>query len=274
MGAALDGRNGMLWSSGPLWGPSTGPFDLAAALRQADDSFEWLVFNDITAALMWHVIRDDRSTTRTLLVTVSSGIGARLWDGVRRRIPLDPECGLQGEIGHLPISFMMDGKIIERDCDCGGKNHLNAFCSGSAIPSLLAAAVDRATPKLLSSSPLANEVNPGFTELAAAVKSEDEFALSLVSHLTRPLADLLLCQLTFDPEIERIIITGGVVHGLGHNYFESVLAHLDRIGLYEVSARAPAFFRERLELGLADDSAGLMGAAIMAASYSYGEQQI
>jgi hypothetical protein len=72
-----------------------------------------------------------------MLVTVSSGIGSRLYDHRARRIPYDCSHGVQGEIGHLVFPFELDGKLINRPCECGGWNHMNAFASGRGIAQTL-----------------------------------------------------------------------------------------------------------------------------------------
>lgn len=265
MGAALDGRTGYLWSSGPLWGPESRPFDLAAALRTEAPEVHWVIVNDITAALMWHVTRSERLLEKTTLITVSSGIGCRSWDGRRRTIPLDPTCGLQGEIGHLPIPFLVGRKLVERTCDCGGPNHLNAFCSGSGISALLPLFAERLAEDYRGSSLADREpARLGFADLIGSARRQERFAHRVLELVTRPLAGLLLHQLTLEPEVDRIILTGGVVHGLAPYYMDSLLGNLERLGLYQISEREPRFFRQRLEVGQADDRSGLLGAALMA----------
>ncbi|QRK10072.1 ROK family protein [Archangium violaceum] len=267
MGAALDGRTGFLWNSGPLWGPECRPFELGAALEATAPGVRWTVVNDISAALLWHVARAGWPPGRTVLVTISTGIGSRTWDGERRRIPLDPVCGMQGEIGHLPITFRLGDAVLERACDCGGPNHLNAFCSGSALTALLPRFA-RQYAELLRGTPLAESApeSLGFTDLAASAQRAEPFARRVLEDLTRPLAEVLLHQFTLDPDVERVVLTGGVLHGLAPHYLDVLLAQLERLGLYQLSAREPGFFRTRLVTGQDDDQAGLLG-AVLAASF-------
>lgn len=265
MGAALDGRNGFVWNSGPLWGPTSRPFDLGAALAAADPGTRWVVVNDITAALLWHVARDTAGEGRTTLVTVSTGIGCRTWDARRRLIPLDPVCGLQGEIGHLPVAFRLGARLLDRDCDCGGPNHLNAFCSGVGIAALLPL-LAREFAGDYAASPRASAAGeaPGLRELGESAGAGEPFARRALAAFTRPLAEMLLHLFTLDPENERVLVTGGVVHGLAPHYLDALLDQLEGIGLYQVSAREPEFFRRRLQAGQADDQAGLLGAGLAA----------
>jgi threonine dehydrogenase-like Zn-dependent dehydrogenase/predicted NBD/HSP70 family sugar kinase len=264
MGAALDGRTGYIWNSGPLWGPQSKPFDLAQALRAQAPDVHWLVVNDVTAALMWHVARASMPPAKATLITVSSGIGARTWDGHRRVIPLDPVSGTQGEIGHLSISFHVNERRVERSCDCGGPNHLNAFCSGSGIERLLPLFADAFSEDYQSSSLAGYEPSRlGFAELIGSAQREERFAARVLETVTLPLAEILLTMLTLDPEVDRIILTGGVVHSLAPHYMVSLLRNLERLGLYQISDREPRFFQERLYVGQSDDMAGLLGAALM-----------
>lgn len=271
IGAALNAHTGLLLNSGPLWGPTCQPWDLHAALSaQEPTTMTWVIVNDITAALRQHVAEAaGECFTKMTLLTVSTGLGCRTYDARTRMVPTDSVHGLQGEIGHLPITFEFDGHRLDRPCDCGGLNHLNAFCSGRGIEGLLpiVAALcpaDYAASLLATGWPRRPQARC-FTDFATAVHARDGYALRLLDAVTRPVADMLRHLLTFDPEVDRIILTGGVVHGLGPLYLASLYHHLDTVGLYQISNYDPGYFERRIRLGRADDAAGLLGAARIAA---------
>lgn len=273
MGAALNAHTGLILNSGPLWGPACEPFDLLAALRKREPGIEWTIVNDITAALLRYARLYERdSLSKLLLVTVSTGIGCRVYDARSQTVPVDRLYGLQGEIGHLPIAFEYKGRPIELQCDCGGLNHMNAFCSGRGIEALIRVlatlyAQDSQASLLLDAVQGVPE-HLRFEHFAKAVADDDAFARDILDSVTLPLARMLLNLFTLDPEVERVILAGGAVHTLGEKYLNSLLSHLDAIGLYQISQRDPSFFRRQIWLGLPDDNAGLFGAAIAAKSHT------
>lgn len=271
LGAAVDHRSGLVLGSGPLWGPLGGSFDLAGALAASRPSVRWTVVNDVTAALL-DCMNDPGiraagpATGRIMLITVSTGIAARTAEIATARVPVDPVCGLQGEIGHLPVSVSFAGRRWRRRCDCGGADHLNAFTSGRGIAGLLND-IRTEAPEALAGSPLLADGADG-TRFAAAVLSGDRPARALLDAVTRPLADILRCALTIDPEIGRIVFTGGVVHALGRVFLDSLSGGFADGGLYQITEREPDFFASRLSLARDDDASGLRGAALAARAAS------
>jgi glucokinase len=269
VGACVDARTGLVLDSGPLWGPDCAPFDLLGTLREREPEAGWAVVNDITAALLAHVAEEGaEGLARQTLFTVSTGVGCRTYDAASRRVPVDPIYGVQGEIGHVPIDFRYDGRRIELRCDCGGPNHLNAFCSGRGVSALLPILAEEHTLRFACSAlfRLTDGV-PGkldFGYFVAAVREDDGFALSVLDAVTLPMARGVLHLLVFDPEVERVTLTGGVVRSLGRRYVDSLLGHLEGMGLYQVTDREPGYFRRLVRLTPLSDDAGLVGAAIAA----------
>lgn len=262
LGAAMNGHTGLILNSGPLWGARQRPFDLLPALRRRDASCEWHVLNDVTAALLHHVhCLGPRVHGRTALVTISTGIAARVFDFPRRCVPLDPAHGVQGEIGHLPVSFQLGSRSLDLRCDCGGQNHLNAFASGRGIETVLRrlqAARDRDYESSALRA-LTGDGAPTVHHLAAAVEGHDGFARAVLAACLRPLADVLRVVLTHDPELDPIAFVGGVTRCFGDVLIDVLVSELERAGLYQVTDREAGFFRRRLCLGVLDDDAGLLG---------------
>ena len=265
LGAAMNEQSGWVHGSGPLWGPRSKPFDLLARLQEAAPDLSWTVVNDLTAAILQasrHVAPEDR---KMMLVTVSSGVAARILDRRSARLPAEEATGLQGEIGHLPVAPLRAfGHEITLDCACGGRSHLAAYCSGQGILKVLnrLSALDCAA--FLDADALETDEDrlaAFVTELAAL----DADAIRLLDALVEPIAAILRTALVLDPEIDRIVLTGGVVEGLGQVYLERLLARLDGpAGLYVVKDLAPDYFARRITILTGKEANPLFGAVLAA----------
>jgi predicted NBD/HSP70 family sugar kinase len=263
LGAALDQRTGVVWNAGPLWGDHGDAFDLRAALHSAMPRIDWTVVNDVTATLLSIVRHRQESLKGTLVyVTISTGIAARSWSSSLNGIPLDGLTGLQGEIGHLPVTCSFRGAVLHGRCGCGGSNHLNAFASGRGLEFLLQA-IGNSYPDVASKLGDAKSGSAirGFTE---ALGRECPIAAEILQAAVDPLARILLTALTMDPHISRIFFGGGVIDGVGHSLWLKVLLEkLRGYGPYQISDRSPAFLDHLLEVVDTRD-AGLSGAACAA----------
>lgn len=248
MGGALNAHTGFILNSGPLWGPKSLPFDLVARLKDCLPQYKISIINDVSAALLREVGEINvKKYKKTMLITIGTGIACRVYDSKRGTIPVDRTHGLQGEIGHLPIKFTFNSKPVNFECDCGGKNHLNAFCSGRGINKIF--------------QKFSGE-NYNFDNFILGVKTNDKIAKDILRSVTKPIAELLLTVFTVDPEIERVVLTGGVVHSLGKFYKDSLIEALEKQGMYQITYREPDFFKKRICLGKKDDLSGLLGAAL------------
>lgn len=260
MGAALNGYTGEILNSGPLWGTKSKPLNLLQALYSKRDAINWVVLNDVTAGLVRHVSKLDKdNSSRVMLITVSTGIAARTFDKKTNEIPLTQEHGLQGEIGHIPLHFSFRNETIELFCDCGGKNHLNAFSSGRGIENVLES-LSNIYPNEYSESLLSKgHVNASFENFIFAVQKNDTFALEILDAITFPLAQILINAFTIDASIDLVLLTGGVIHSLNDIYIDSLLKNLTIIGFYQITDKDPNFFKKRIKI-VPDDDAGLIGA--------------
>jgi glucokinase len=213
---------------------------------------------------------EDDSCRKTMLITVSSGIGSRLYDHRARRIPYDDLHGVQGEIGHLVFPFQLDGELIHRQCECGGWNHMNAFSSGRGISQTLLhlPALTEHYSAMFSDSPESWESAGDEYRLRAfqaQLDAGNKAVANLLDAFVTPLSRALAAALSLDPDIDRIVITGGVAHGLGTHYREALERTFLRDGLYQISERDPEYLARRLLWEDSDDFAGLRGAGIYAA---------
>ena len=270
LGAPINAHNLTVLGSGPLWGPTAQPFHLVDRLHESLPDCKWLIVNDVTALLAPYMDHD-AARRRTMLITVSSGIGSRLYDHRTRTIPYEPTYGVQGEIGHLAVTFELDGHIVNRQCECGGWNHINAFSSGRGIAQLL-----RDLPKLTSSFDRICGSDAGtwthatdhyrLAAFQSRIEEGDTAAATLLDAFVTPLSRALAAALSLDPEIDRIVITGGVAQGLGEHYREALRRRFVQDGLYQITDRDPDYLTRRLRWDPSDDYAGLRGAGIFAAS--------
>jgi predicted NBD/HSP70 family sugar kinase len=270
IGAPVNAHDMTVLGSGPLWGPSARPFYLHTRLQRSRPDLQWHVINDVTALLVPYML-DGTSYSKTMLITVSSGIGSRLHDHRTQRIPYDAKHGVQGEIGHLVCSFELNGKRINRLCECGGWNHVNAFASGRGIaetlrelPSLSASYHDMFSDPPLLWREASDEYR--LKALQEVLQRDNQSAAALLDAFVTPLSRTLATALTLDPEIDRIVMTGGVVHGLGKYYRDALLRTFSREELYQITPSDPSYLARRLHWEDVDDYSGLRGAGLYAAS--------
>ncbi len=268
LGAPVHAQSGLVLQSGPLWGPKARPFDLKSALMRRCADVRWTIANDVTAGLVRYLKTcDPEQHARILFVTVSTGIGSRLYDFVRAGIPVDPIHGIQGEIGHLPVEAYFRGKRLCFNCDCGGARHLNAYASGRGILRLLRELSIRA-PDALAASVMASVRDENDEAVLSAfsrgVLSGDDLAMEVLDALTRPLATIFCTLLTHDPLVDSIVLSGGVVSALEPAYSASVDRQFRSHGLSQITTHDASYLARRLRIAPSDDLSGLIGAGHLA----------
>ena len=229
---------------------------LAARTRR-----EVIVVNDVSAAA-WY-FGDRISADRFVVVTVSSGIGAKIFD---RRHPLGvlDDVPWSGEIGHLVVENHPDAPI----CDCGGLGHLGALSSarGFERQARLAAAIDPA-----SFSRSANVTHFGATpatlnneeHLVPALRADDPWSLALLRSAIRPLAQVLRI-LCVGSGLDAIVLMGGFVEALGEPYAALVR---DAVGMLSDCGPARPDMPTPIFLVGAGEEPSLIGAAAYARAY-------
>src|SRR5205823_8314994 len=128
---------------------------------------------------------------RFMVVTVSSGIGSKIFDAGNARGVID-DLPYAGEIGHAKADESDDAPA----CDCGGKGHLGAIASGRGILRYAkrVAAIDPAFLQSMCAGHFG--ATPGSLtnedHLVPAAQLGDPWALNVVRHCTAPLARVLL----------------------------------------------------------------------------------
>jgi len=260
LGAAMDHHTGEVFGAAPLFGPvrtSWRPADELAAQRP---DVHWTVVNDVSA-LAYALLTDDNlgQYGSAAAVTISSGIAYRTIDLATGRVPVDRTYGLQGEIGHLPAQLAWDGQALTLPCDCGTDDHISSYSSGRGIEQLL-----HRLPASAWGGTEAAERTGVLAAFSGAVASGRPEALRVLDAVTEPLARVLLTQACLNPEVERTVLTGGVVDSLGDAYLASLLSHMNRLGLYGMSDQDPAYFAGRIVRGRSDGLNALRGAGFHA----------
>jgi 3-dehydroquinate synthetase/predicted NBD/HSP70 family sugar kinase len=267
MGAALNAHTGTILGSGPILGESGTAFDLKHAIRRCLPDANVTIVNDVTASLIAHAsLPRFRHARQLALITVSTGIAARKLNCSIPHVPVDPVLGTQGEIGHHRIAFSLAGHRLSLRCDCGGVDHLNAFASGNGIKRVLAQ-VREIFPQefrashLYRSDPTADAVMYALVE---GLVKEDALCQKLLMAVTAPVAEAIKWHFMLDPEIDKLILTGGVCFLLQDYYRSAILEHLKALEFYPLTSDTAAFWADRVVLGPRSDDVGLIGAAYLA----------
>jgi C7-cyclitol 7-kinase len=186
-------------SAPTLYGAATGDLpDIAGDLTERTGR-PVHILNDVSAAA-WG-LSANTAATRFMVVTISSGIGAKLFD---REHPLgvidDPP--FAGEIGH----HVVDTSPNAVRCDCGGSGHLGGIASGRGI--------ERLARRLRGDDQLTNE-----RDIVPAIRAGEPWAVDVLEQATKPLARTLLA-VTLASGLEKVFIVGGFAQAIGHYYAE------------------------------------------------------
>lgn len=207
-------------SAPTLFGPVS-PMPPLAKLLEERTGRSVVMINDVSAAA-WFLSERVKSD-RFLVVTVSSGIGSKIFDRDHDLGVID-DPPFAGEIGHGVVEYGPDAPL----CECGGRGHLGAISSGRGIERFargMAASLPedfgRSRCADLGGTPatLTNEEH-----LVPAALAGDAWALSVIREATRPLAAAIqVVFLAFG--LDRVILIGGFAATLGETY-RSLLAEL------------------------------------------------
>jgi glucokinase len=189
-----------------------------------------------------------------LCVFVGTGVGGAL---VRDGSPVAGATGTAGEIGHLVIHA--NGRL----CGCGGRGHLEAYASRTAITKAILGDLKRGRPSMLAEmigEPDENEpgglaIRSGL--LAKAVEQGDELATETIMSAGTYLGLGLASAINLvNPK--RIVLGGGVIEAV--DLLFSVTANHARREALPTPAADVEIVRAKL-----GDYAGVIGAALIGA---------
>lgn len=207
----IDGRGVPL--TAPTLGLQSVPVDLSRVFRGICEA-PVQVLNDVSAAA-WY-LTENCDAERFIVVTVSSGIGAKVCDRARPQPVLD-DAPFAGEIGHLTVDFSEHAPA----CDCGERGHLGAIASGRGIERHVRAAALR-DPDGFRSSLCARSASGPATltneaHIAPAARAGDTWTLDRIREATAPLA-AVLAPVVQACGLQRVFAIGGFARMAGTPY--------------------------------------------------------
>jgi glucokinase len=254
IGAAgqIDAVNGVLIRAPNLPDELIG-IPLAEIVRERLGVHVWL-FNDVVSAAAGEAgFGAGRSQPDFVCVFVGTGIGGALYQNGRQ---YGGATNTAGEVGHMVIAY--DGRV----CGCGGRGHLEAYASRSAIVRGILAALRQGRDSVLRElepepDPLhAGHVSIHDVDIARAIEQGDALACEMVEngarYMAAGLASIINC---FNPPL--IILGGGMVEKVPL-FFDLVVRYTRQDALL-VPASQVEIVRAQLH-----DNAGVVGAALLA----------
>lgn len=187
-------------------------------------------------------------------VFVGTGIGGAI---VQHGKLVKGHSGNAGELGHTTVA--LEGRI----CGCGGRGHLEAYASRTAITNALLGELRRGHPSILSELlPDIDPARPGGAAiksgvLAKAIKAKDKVATQVITSAGTYLGYGLASIVNFQNP-QRIILGGGVIEAVDL-LFETAETVTRREAFPNAGADVEIV---RAALG---DYSGVVGAAVIAA---------
>jgi len=206
------------------------------------------VGNDVeVAALGEHYFGSGRSIADFVYVSIGTGVGGAIMrDGAIYR----GATGTAGEIGHTVVAY--NGRF----CSCGGRGHLEAYASRTAITEVLRAEMSRGRRTALAD--LLKPDDPAIRSkmLANCVAEGDELVIEALSEAADYLGAGIGSLATFyNPQ--RVLLGGGVI--------EAVPMFFARAALRGREVAMPIAGRQlEIEHAQLGDASGIVGAACMA----------
>jgi glucokinase len=187
-----------------------------------------------------------------LCVFVGTGVGGAI---VRRGELVRGATGSAGEIGHVIVH------ANGRYCGCGGRGHLEAYASRTAITAALVEEVRRGFPSELTKlAPEIEESSEGVVPIrsgviARAVRADDELVIETIREAGEYLGLGLASAINLlNPA--RVILGGGVIEAVDMLF--DVAARRARRESLTIPGKAVEIVRAKL-----GDSSGVVGAAIL-----------
>jgi C7-cyclitol 7-kinase len=213
------------------------------------------ILNDISAAA-WY-LSEGVQAQRFMVVTISSGIGSKIFDRKHPQKVLD-NMPYAGEIGHIIVDFSPNAIR----CDCGGSGHLGAIASGRGIERLAAIRAEENQKKFELSACFrefgADKFNlTNEKHLVPAAKLSDSWSLEIIREGTRPLAQTLLSAI-LACGLDKVLVIGGFALSLNDIYLETLRTAILEACDYPVLY---SYLKDIIVMGDAQEEVCLLGAA-------------
>lgn len=206
--------------------------------------------NDVeVAAYGEQVFGSGRGCMDFVYISVGTGIGGAL---VRNGAIWRGATGTAGEIGHTIVQY--NGRF----CGCGGRGHLEAYASRSAITRVIQAEMERGRPSKLSDLLRPDDPEIRSKMLAKSVEDNDELVIEALDEGADYLGAGVGSVISF-ANPERIILGGGLIEAVPRFYQRAVMR--SREVALVIAGRQVDITRTKL-----GDDSGIVGAAWMAGS--------
>jgi glucokinase len=208
--------------------------------------------NDVeVAAYGEQVFGAGRGCTDFVYISVGTGIGGAI---VRNGAMWRGATGTAGEIGHTVVQY--NGRF----CGCGGRGHLEAYASRTAITRVIQAEMERGRPSKLSELLRPDDPEIRSKMLAKSVEDKDELVIEALDEGADYLGAGVGSVISF-ANPERIILGGGLIEAVPRFYERAVMR--SREVALVIAGRQVDITHTKL-----GDDSGIVGAAWMAGSRS------
>jgi C7-cyclitol 7-kinase len=249
------GKNQDIMQAPTIDGSGSSVFDLPRTLASRTRRHV-AVLNDVSAAA-WRIAQQTK-VRRFAVVTVSSGIGSKIFDRCHASGVLD-QPPYAGEIGHVVVDDSPDAQV----CDCGGKGHLGAVSSARGMERVIRQRA-QIESKAFCQSLLVSQFGATLFDLTneshivPAIKAGDAWTSKIVLDCTRHLVRSLL-TVSMACGLEKIFFIGGFVSELGYHYLEIVRPLTRDLSRYQV---ADACLADLFDVVVTDQETCLEGCAV------------
>ena len=204
--------------------------------------------NDVSVAVLAeHQAGAGRGTRYMVGIWPGTGVGGgiivdgKLYGGAGQ---------MAGEIGHTTI------KAGGPKCGCGGRGHLEALCSRTAIVKEIARQVKKGAKTELTKIVGKDVSDATSGDLAKAVERGDKLVGKVLDRTAKYLA-LGIANVANLLNPELVVLGGGVIEALGEAYVERVRELVRKQPLEAVTREL------RIEASQLGDDAGITGAALL-----------
>lgn len=262
----LVSTHGNIGRTNAIWGE--GASDLTGGELSSRLGLRVDVLNDLAAAAIRHGEDPCFTNERTILtLSVSSGIGSKIYDRVDRRVVMERN-GRNGELG---LAIVDEGPAALRNANGRLPGILGNYASGVGFSRLLRHCATSASGSQLYSASLLRSTLAEIGEIVETVdgvrlnniaveciEANDVFTRYVLTRSIKYLAQVLHVIVLFDAP-DAIVLTGGFAVAVGELYRQELCSTLSH---YLPLLYAPAEIDKMVKLPPADEFDNLRGVAL------------